>query len=257
MRPITALGLFSLIPVPPKDIDRKAASGAMAAMPFVGLLLGALAGAVVWAGAAVGTAWVGALGGLAVLAALTGGLHLDGVADTADGLGSRKPAAEALAIMKQSDIGPMGVITMVLVLLLQAGAIIDLTTAYAPLQAGAAVTLATAVGRTGCLFASRGPSARPGGFGALIAGTPSRFAVAANAVGVLLLAGALGWWVCDAVGAAALAGAVACAYAVGYGWARHVIRRLGGSTGDVFGSVIEITQTAALVGLAVAGHALA
>ena len=81
--------------------------------------------------------------------------------------------------------------------------------------------------------------------------------MAANAVGVLLLAGTLGWWVSDGVGAAALAGAVAFAYAVGYGWARHVIRRLGGSTGDVFGSVIEITQTAALVGLAVAGHALA
>ena len=90
-----------------------------------------------------------------------------------------------------------------------------------------------------------------------MAGTPGRFAVGANAVAVLALASSLGWWTAEAVGAAALAGAVACSFAVGFGWSRHVIRRLGGSTGDVFGSVIEITQTAALVALAVAGHSLA
>ncbi len=58
-----------------------------------------------------------------VIAVLTGGLHLDGLADTADGLGSRRPAADALAIMRRSDIGPMGVGALVLVLLVQVTAV--------------------------------------------------------------------------------------------------------------------------------------
>lgn len=257
MRPITALGLFSIIPVPPRNIDRRAAFGAMAALPLTGLLLGALAGLVVWAGATIGVTWIGAMGALATLAGLTGGLHLDGVADTADGLGSRKPPSQALAIMKRSDIGPMGVMTLLLVLLLQAGAIIDIATACSPVQAGCAVALATGTGRVACLFASRGPTARPGGFGDLVAGTPSALAVAGNTVAAGILAAGLGWWVSGALGLLVAICAVVAALVVGYGWQRHVIRRLGGSTGDVFGSVIEITQTAALIGLAIAGHLLA
>ncbi|NEC49139.1 adenosylcobinamide-GDP ribazoletransferase, partial [Actinospica acidiphila] len=56
-------------------------------------------------------------------AALTRGLHLDGLADTADGLGSGRPAEDALRIMKQSDVGPFGVLTLVLVLLVQVAAL--------------------------------------------------------------------------------------------------------------------------------------
>ena len=54
------------------------------------------------------------------------GLHLDGLADTADGLGSGKPAEDALRIMKQSDIGPFGVITLLFVLLAQVAALCEL-----------------------------------------------------------------------------------------------------------------------------------
>ncbi|WP_240499381.1 adenosylcobinamide-GDP ribazoletransferase, partial [Streptomyces prasinus] len=60
---------------------------------------------------------------VAVPAVLTRGLHLDGLADVADGLGSGKPAGDALRIMKQSDIGPFGVLTLVLVLLAQVAAL--------------------------------------------------------------------------------------------------------------------------------------
>ena len=62
----------------------------------------------------------------AVPAALTRGLHLDGLADTADGLGSAKPAEDALRIMKQSDIGPFGVITLLFVLLAQVAVLFQL-----------------------------------------------------------------------------------------------------------------------------------
>ncbi|NEC37257.1 adenosylcobinamide-GDP ribazoletransferase, partial [Streptomyces rubrogriseus] len=59
----------------------------------------------------------------AVPAVLTRGLHLDGLADTADGLGSGKPAEDALRIMKQSDIGPFGVLTLLFTLLAQVAAL--------------------------------------------------------------------------------------------------------------------------------------
>lgn len=254
MRLVTALGLFTIIPMPPREIDRRAAAGAMAALPLTGLLLGSLAGLIVWAGVTIGVPVVGALGGLAVLAGCTGGLHLDGVADTADGLGSRKPAEEALEVMKRSDIGPMGVIALLMVLLLQAGAIVDLTTALPPVGAAAVVALAAACGRTAILFASRGPTARPGGFGSLMEGTPSVLAVMLNVLAVLGLAAGLGWALQHGMGAAAFLAAVAVALLAGLGWGRHVRRRLGGTTGDVFGSIAELTQTVALVALAVAAH---
>ena len=60
---------------------------------------------------------------MAALALLTRGLHLDGLADLADGLGSGQPAATALDIMRRSDIGPFGTVTLVLVLLTQVAAL--------------------------------------------------------------------------------------------------------------------------------------
>ncbi len=97
---------------------------AMLVAPVVGLLLGALA----WtAGAAVTAAGGGSLLAavtcLSVLAAATRGLHLDGLADLADGLGSAQPAEGALEVMHRPDIGPFGAVTLVLALLVQAAAL--------------------------------------------------------------------------------------------------------------------------------------
>ena len=100
------------------------------------------------------------LGGVlavAVLALLTGGLHLDGLADTADGLGSRRPAAEALAIMRRSDTGPLGVATLLLVVLIQVSA---LATVPRGLDGAGALVLAVVTGRVAVLLATGAP--RPG-----------------------------------------------------------------------------------------------
>ncbi|MEU9388196.1 adenosylcobinamide-GDP ribazoletransferase, partial [Streptomyces sp. NPDC048279] len=119
-----AFGTLTVFPVRVTRWDREAARGGMLLAPLAGLAVGLCAGAVgallVLAGA---SAPVAAVAAVAVPAVLTRGLHLDGLADTADGLGSGKPAEEALRIMKQSDIGPFGVITLVLVLLGQAAAL--------------------------------------------------------------------------------------------------------------------------------------
>ena len=98
---------------------------AMAWAPAVGLLLGGAAAGVLWLFTRPmdsGPLLAAALA-VAALALLTRGMHLDGLADLADGLGSGKPAAAALAVMKRSDIGPFGVVTVVLTLLVQVAAL--------------------------------------------------------------------------------------------------------------------------------------
>ncbi|WP_031111435.1 adenosylcobinamide-GDP ribazoletransferase, partial [Streptomyces sp. NRRL S-146] len=110
-----AFGTLTVIPVRVTRWDRQAARGGMLCAPLAGLAVGtaaALLGLVLlFLGAGAPLA---AVATVAVPAVLTRGLHLDGLADTADGLGSGKPAEDALRIMKQSDIGPFGVITLVL-----------------------------------------------------------------------------------------------------------------------------------------------
>ncbi|WP_030910299.1 adenosylcobinamide-GDP ribazoletransferase [Streptosporangium amethystogenes] len=182
-----AIGTLSVLPVRPGVVDRRAGGVAMAMAPLVGTALGVVAGLVLavalWLGMTPLPASVLAV---AVLALLTRGLHLDGLADLADGLGSGKPAERALEIMKQSDIGPFGVVTLVCTLLLQVAALSEL--AYTGMGPIVLVT-ACAAGRLALTWACRAgiPPARPGGLGAMVVGTVRR----SVAVGmtVLVLAG--------------------------------------------------------------------
>ena len=141
-------------------------------LPLLGGLLAAAAGGALLAAEASGHSGprrlLAATIAFAVLAVLTGGLHLDGLADTADGLGSRRPRDEALDIMRRSDIGPMGVAALLLVILLQVTALASLTP-----EVPSAVALVAAVitSRVAVILAAGSAAARPGGFGALIAGS--------------------------------------------------------------------------------------
>jgi adenosylcobinamide-GDP ribazoletransferase len=191
-----------------------------------------------------------AVASAAVPAVLTRGLHLDGLADTADGLGSAKSAAKALDIMKQSDIGPFGVITLLFTLLAQVAV-------YAQLYAdgwarGALAALVSGVvARLALTLASREgvPAARPEGLGAAVAGViPVRSAVVAGLVGTLLCAAAglaLGPY-----GALHYGLVVPAALGVAQLLLAHCVRRFGGVTGDVFGALAETAATVALVALA-------
>ncbi|MER7236227.1 adenosylcobinamide-GDP ribazoletransferase, partial [Streptomyces olivaceus] len=119
-----AFGTLTVIPVRVTRWDREAARGGMLYAPVVGLVVGAGAAVtgllLLFLGAGSLLASVAAA---AVPAVLTRGLHLDGLADTADGLGSGKPAEDALRVMKQSDIGPFGVLTLVFTLFAQVAAL--------------------------------------------------------------------------------------------------------------------------------------
>ena len=187
-----------------------------------------------------------------MIAVLTGGLHLDGLADTADGLGSRRPAAAALDIMRRPDIGPMGVGALVFVLLIQASA---LAAVPRPPLAAAALVLAEVTGRVSVVIATAAPAARPGGFGALVAGrtTGAERALTAGALACAVAAAALtfsGPQLTVRGLAATVAGLLA-----GRLLQRTARRRLGGLTGDVFGAILQVSATAVLVTAALAGAA--
>jgi adenosylcobinamide-GDP ribazoletransferase len=250
-----AVNLFTVIPAPvPGEIGKDAAARALPWLPVVGLPVAAGAAAVLLGVQAGGDSAVrrllAATLAFAALAALTGGLHLDGLADTADGLGSRRPADEALAIMRRSDVGPMGVAALLFVVLLQIAALAVLP---AGLPGAAALVLAVVTGRVGVVIAAGAgtPGARPDGFGALVAATAT---VRVRAVSVsCLLAAATG-------GGAAIGGIAAAARGLGAAAAgllaadllrRAAHRRLGGMTGDVFGAIIEFSAAAVLLTLAV------
>jgi len=239
-----AVSLLTVLPVRSGRVDRETARWAMTLAPVAGLLVGAAAAAVLVVSGWLGFgSLLGAALAVAAMALLTRGLHLDGLADLADGLGSGKAAAEALAIMRKSDIGPFGVITLVLTLAIQVAAIAEVPVA--------GVVVAAMTGRLAVTWAcrSRVRAARPEGLGALVAGTVrSLDAVVATVVtGLVAAVAALtgpGGGAYDAVlGAAAVLVGLAASAAL----LRHAVRRLGGVTGDVLGALVETAVTAALL----------
>ncbi|MET8567132.1 adenosylcobinamide-GDP ribazoletransferase [Streptomyces sp. NPDC004783] len=243
-----AFGTLTVLPVRLTRWDRGAARGGMLCAPLAGLAVGAVAAAVGLVLLFLGAApLLAAVATAAVPAVLTRGLHLDGLADTADGLGSGKPAEDALRIMKQSDIGPFGVLTLVLVLLAQVAA---LAQAYdASWTRGALAAVASAVAaRLAMTVAARAgvPAARPEGLGAAVAGVVPRGGALVTAAAVTAAAAAAGAFLGphDAVRTAlAVLAAVAAAELL----LRRCVRRFGGVTGDVFGGVAETAATTALV----------
>jgi len=248
-----AFGTLSVLRIRVTRWDRPTAGLAMLYAPLVGLVLGAAASLAALLVLRGGTLLAG-VAATAALAALTRGLHLDGLADTADGLGSGRPAEDALRIMKASDIGPFGVLTLVLVVL---GQIAALSRAYADGPAfGVLTTLAAAVlGRAALAWGcARGvPSARPEGLGAAVAGTvPLRWAAGQAALLGAALAAA-GWWTGGLRWFLALACATGLALLAARLLLRRCVIRFGGVTGDVLGALVETAQTAALIAAAVLG----
>lgn len=252
-----ALSLFTAIPAGiGGNLEEGAAARAVFWLPAIGAGLGlAGGGAMVFVAAgelSPGRQLLGAALAVALLALATGGLHLDGLADTADGLGSRRPADQALEIMRRSDAGPLGVATLVLVLLIQVCALASLPRGW---PGAAGLVLAAVTSRVAVVLATGSPSARPSGFGALVAG---RTSAAGRAVSVaVLLAAVVAAGLALGGVAAAARGVLAtlAGLAVAALLRRAAVRRLGGMTGDVFGAVVELSTATVLLVLVLAGPA--
>lgn len=244
-----AVGTLTVLPTRPADrVDEPVARAAMLLAPVAVLPLAVAAGGLAWAGTEL--RWPGLVVGLVTVAGLTLGtraLHLDGLADTVDGLGSGWDRDQALAVMRRGDVGPMGAVALVLVVGLQAAAVGALVTGWRP-----AVLLAVLICCSrGVLSVAcrRGlPAARPGGLGAVVAGTVPTVAAAATWVVVATVL-SLAWGL---IGGSWPAGVLTTLFALAAGllllaWC---VRRLGGVTGDVLGACVEVTFTVLLLGAA-------
>lgn len=239
-----ALSWLTVLPVRTGAPDARTAAAAIRWAPLVGAVVGALAGAVLLGLRAVGVpALVAGLLAVGALALLTRGMHLDGLADTADGLGCYGPPERALAVMRDGGAGPFGVVTLVVAVGVQGAALAALPPLPA-LTALTAVTLAAAAGRAGFAWICRPgvAAARPGGLGATVAGSQPWW-VAVTWWVVLAAAGVV---LCGPRGGIAIALGAACVIALSW----HTARRFGGMTGDVLGAASELAVTAALVVLA-------
>ena len=168
---------------------------------------------------------------------LSGGLHLDGLADSADAwLGGFGDRERTLTIMKDPRSGPIAVVTLVLVLLLKFTALLALIDAHNSI----ALLLAPVIGRSAMLglFLCT-PYVRAGGLGQALADHLPRKTgqqvLLASAVGCVLLAG--------------FSGLVSVVVAgVCFFWLRQLmVRRLGGTTGDTAGALLELLEVAVLV----------
>lgn len=238
----SALGFGTVLPATHGAPGR----GTVAALPAVGILLGSAAAAMLWAGRwAFGPhALLAGLLSVAALALLTRGLHLDGLADTVDGLGCYGPAERALAVMRDGSAGPFGVAAVVVIIVAQVCALAALPSGPSG-WAGAVVAVAT--GRVAAVIATlRGvPAAGGSMLGSQVAGTQSPAVLIAWTVTVAGLStiATSRPWQGPVVVILALLGAATLI--------RHCVRRFGGITGDVIGAAIELATTLTAVGLVI------
>jgi adenosylcobinamide-GDP ribazoletransferase len=241
-----AVGTFLALPTrPPVRVDRRVAGLAMLLAPCT-----TAPALLVWAGLALlaSRGWLPAAPAAALAVAapvlLSRGMHLDGLADTADGLSSGSDRDRVLEVMRRSDIGPSGVSAIALVLLTQAACLVGLLPGRPALLAG----LALVASRVAPAIACRWPAARPDGLGQTVAGSVSWVGVTAAGGGVALV-GALA---CQVLGLPWYAAVLVCLAAYLGAWlvSAHAVRRLAGVTGDVIGAAIEISLVAGLVAAA-------
>jgi adenosylcobinamide-GDP ribazoletransferase len=241
-----AVGTLTILPAGAvRQVDRRTAGTAMVLAPLAVVPLAVVAVAAGYLARLAGLpTLISGLLVVAVLALGTRALHLDGLADTVDGLGSGWDRAKALDVMRRGDVGPMGVTALVLVLAAQAvaaGAVLG--------SASGALLLAALIccSRVALTLVCRSgvPAARADGLGAAVAGTvPTWVAVLSWSVVGALLAGLSvwsggAWWLGPASAGVAVLVVVLLV--------RRCVRRFGGVTGDVMGAAVEISFTALVV----------
>lgn len=234
-----SLVFLTRLPMPRLPNDCPALAQAAWTFPLVGLVVGAVAGAILVGAESLGLpSTISAVLGVAAAVLVTGALHEDGLADVADGFWGGVNRAHKLEIMHDSRIGTFGVVALILAFALRVGALTEMPTAQ---QAGIALLMAHVMGRTMIPLAMTIiRPARSDGLGAT-AGHPPVLNILLGLVLAVALGGYfLSFGVIEVVFAAIVATLVVTLVA-------H--RAIGGFTGDVLGAVAVISEVTVLATL--------
>ena len=236
-----AFSWLTVLPIRgPDDVDRALAKKAIALAPLVGLVLG---------GTAAGLLWLlqqrldPSLAGLLTVTALilaTRGMHLDGLADTFDGLGCYGPPERAREVMRSGSAGPFGVAAIVVSIGVQSLSFGALGFS----EQWGAVAVAVCTGRVAVVLACRRGirASTDTGFGALVAGTQPLWTGLAWSAALVVAAAFVSdcWWLLPLV--------VVGVLALSAVFVAHCVKRFGGMSGDVLGATIEVTVAICAVG---------
>ena len=232
--PVLAIQFLTRLPTPQiRQFEPALLARSVAWFPAVGLLLGAIIA--LSAGLLHGEPWLAALVALVLWVWVTGGLHLDGLADMADGLGAaHRDPTRFLAVLKDPHLGSFGVLSLIV----QTLAKLILLLLCISSQQWAALILIPAWARSGVFSWQTLPALAPG-MAAQFGWQRSR------------LAGAC-WWLALALLSLAYSPLLLAAPLVLLAYRQWLLRRLGGVTGDCLGAGIEISETLLLLLLVVA-----
>lgn len=231
---LAALQFLTIMPLPRGfSPDERTLGGAVPFFPFIGLGIGAAVALMDWGLGFLFPVGVTSVFAVILLIAISGGLHTDGLADTADGFFSSRPRERILEIMRDSRTGPMGVAAVVCVVALK----IALVASVAGPSRAWVLLLMPVAGRSALLVQmALLPYARPEGLAGIFHRNRSRDH-AFWALAFLIAAGALAGGV-----PGLLAGVGSFLFALLF--AVYVRRRIGGLTGDTLGASCELTELA-------------
>lgn len=250
------LRFYSRLPVPrlPWEAEPHAVpdfAGTVRMLPLAGALIGLAAALALGLAAATGLGpLLGATLAVATLAAVTGAMHEDGLADMADGFGGGATVERRLQIMQDSRIGAFGASALILAFALRIAALATLIERAGWWPAMLALVVAAALSRTaGLMPLALLPAARAGGASASV-GRPTRATLAlalAMAAGLAVLARVLGLASLGGIGLGA-----GLALLAAYGVTRLSARCIAGQTGDVAGAAQQVAEIGFVLGLVMA-----
>jgi adenosylcobinamide-GDP ribazoletransferase len=234
---IAAVTFLTAIPLGRStEVGARDLRGGLVLFPAVGALIGVLTAAAAWAAVLVMPSFPAAVLGISAGALVTAAMHLDGLADTADGVGAAFAGCDPSTVMHDPRLGTFGGAALGLDLLLKVSVLSALVAGPRfPVEAIAAGALgrAAAMALT-ALFPYAGPESGAGGWTRGVSLGPCLVGIAmASAIGILTAGSAFGAMAATALVVASIVGR----------WSR---RRLGGVTGDTLGATAELTETLAL-----------
>lgn len=229
---LAAVKFFTILPLPERwGGGEKELGRSVPFLPVIGLLIGILVAALDYGLTFLLPQLLASVFAVIALLAVSGGFHLDGLADTADGFLSSRSREGILEIMKDSRTGPMGVAAVVSVIGLKVAALASIPP---PLRLRSLLLMPLAGRCALIIMMALLPYARPeGGLGSIFHRKPWPHFLWATAA-----LGSLGWWIAGWTGVTAAAVSLAAALL----FSAYSFRKIGGMTGDTLGAVCEIAE---------------